>query len=448
MSNTYLNNRQQGINRQYDPDGRAVHVNDYFEYDAAGRNNYLEISGPTLPTATMAYDGEGQQIKTIETWVDESFETQSETKYYLRSTVLGGQLLAEVDAWGQFARTFVYAGPAMLGWIWQSYGLDSVVWEQRDPTGASERGNGQQELDPFGADFGTFATAVEPTERAIMSYGTSHDPGNPNMTYSVDGIRMPLEDFIQHAGFILKDPLGLLEWMARKSAIPVGIRNRGVHWGERFEVIYDANGKIVSQRSAYDPSLAQTNYGDESPIYDPEGLPDPTLLPQSSGRVALTGKGLDTYKAAHKRLLELLGDKNSACAKYLAQKIGVSANRIARTVRAQRAFDAKASTISMENAGLLPKGTTTKGGIQSIMAVKDAFNLEAANAVQAHYARASTGASFNDVYFLPGGTSPTTILHEALHTLLGADDDKLMERHADVLSLANAGCNSTGQPLE
>ncbi len=280
ISNTYLNNRQQGINWHYDADGRLVDGNDHYAYDAAGRNSYVET--PSFTTATMTYDGDGRQAKTVETYYDEEWNQYTETKYYLRSTVLGGQLMAEVDPWGQFLRTFVYAGPAVLGWIWHSYSGDTMVWEQRDPSGATVRGIGEQELDPLGADAGTFAFAVPPTERALVSYGTSHDPGNPDMTYSVDGIRMPVEDFIQHAGFILKDPLGLLEWFARKSAIPIGFRNTGVRWGKRFDVIYDANGKVVSQTWEYDPSLAQTNFGIEYPIFESEGLPDLALLQQNS----------------------------------------------------------------------------------------------------------------------------------------------------------------------
>src|SRR6185369_7052999 len=113
---------------------------DVYSYDAAGRHNYLETS--SLTTATMSYDGDGRQVKTVETWVDENFETQSETKYCVRSTVLGGQLLAELDTYGQFSRTFVYAGPAVLGWLWHSYSGDTMNWEQRDPSGATVRGIG------------------------------------------------------------------------------------------------------------------------------------------------------------------------------------------------------------------------------------------------------------------------------------------------------------------
>ena len=277
ISNTYVNNRR--VNWNYDADGRPTSIDGYYTYDAAGRNNYLEVSGPTLPTATMTYDGDGQQVKTVETSVDENFETQSETKYYVRSTVLGGQVLAELDAYGQVWRTFVYAGPAVLGWLYSGV---TMVWEQRDPSGATVRGNGEQELDPLGADAGTFATSVPPTERAIVSYGSSYNPAHPNFTYSVDGIRVPVEDFIAFAGIKLKDPLGLLEDWARASGKPIGYRNAGVRWGQRYEVIYDANGKLISETSKYNPALSGVSFGVESAIYSNEGIPDLSLLPQES----------------------------------------------------------------------------------------------------------------------------------------------------------------------
>jgi hypothetical protein len=304
-------NRQEGINWQHDADGRLVDGNDHYAYDAAGRNNYLETSA--LTTATMSFDGDDRQIKTVETWVDENFETQSDTKYYVRSTVLGGQLMAEVDPWGQLFRTFVYAGPAVLGWLWHSYSGETMVWEQRDPSGATVRGIGEQELDPLGADAGTAAFSVPPTDRALISYGTSYDPANPDMTYSVDGIRMPVEDFLQHAGFILKDPLGLLEWLARKNSIPVGFRNKGVRWGERFEVIYDANGKMVSQKWEYDPNLAGVSFGSESPIYSAGGLPDLGILRQS--KLALPADLED-------RVRLIVTNPKSNCGQFITNLIG------------------------------------------------------------------------------------------------------------------------------
>ena len=52
--------------------------------------------------------------------------------------------------------------PAMLGWITHMSSFDLMNWEQRDPSGATVRGIGEQELDPLGADAGTFATSVPP----------------------------------------------------------------------------------------------------------------------------------------------------------------------------------------------------------------------------------------------------------------------------------------------
>jgi hypothetical protein len=309
ISQTYLNNRRVGWG--YDADGRVTDAGDDYSYDAAGRSSYLEMSGPTLPTAAMTYDGEGRQVKTVETWVDENFETFSETKYYVRSTVLGGQLLAELDTYGQFSRTFVYAGPAVLGWLWHSYSGDTMNWEQRDPSGATVRGIGEQELDPLGADAGTFATSVPPTERAIVSYGASYNPAHPNFTYSVDGIRVPLEDFIAFAGIKLKDPLGLLEDWARASGKPVGYRNAGVRWGQRFEVIYDANGKLIYETSTYNPTLSTLSFGLESPIYSNTSF-DPTLLPQDSLTKA------QATNAVKRDVRELLkGKAGKACKNFL-----------------------------------------------------------------------------------------------------------------------------------
>jgi YD repeat-containing protein len=189
FSQSFVNNRRVGWT--HDANGRVVDAGDVYAYDAAGRINFLETS--SLTTATMSYDANGQQVKTIETWVDENLETQSETKYYVRSTLLGGQVVNEIDEYGALWRTFVYAGPAVFGWLWHTYSGAMMTWEQRDPSGATVRGIGEQELDPLGADAGTVANTVPPTERALVPYHSSYNPSHPNYTYSLDGIREPLE---------------------------------------------------------------------------------------------------------------------------------------------------------------------------------------------------------------------------------------------------------------
>jgi YD repeat-containing protein len=255
VSWSFVNNRRLGINWQYDADGRRVHADGYYSYDAAGRNNYMEVAGSSLPIAEITFDGDGRQIKTIDSWVDENFERLYETKYYIRSTLLGGQVLAELDEWGAVWRSYVFAGPSILGWLWHSYNDAFMSWRERDPSKASVRGIGEQELDPLGANAGTFATSVPPTERAIVSYGSSYDPANPGMTYSVDGIRMPVEDFVHHAGFVLGNPLALLEF-----------------WVKNDPSVGRAPEELDELRGILGPSLRSG------------GLPDITLLPQEPAK--------------------------------------------------------------------------------------------------------------------------------------------------------------------
>jgi YD repeat-containing protein len=271
MSVTFVNNRQQGW--AYDADGRVVDGNEYHTYDAAGRNNYLSTYG--YGTATTTFDGDGRQIKTVETSYDEEWNEISETKYYIRSTVLGGQVLAEINQTSSEMRRYVYAGPTVLAWIYSYPGFESVSWEQRDPSGASVRGIGQQELDPLGADAGTYATSVSPTEGPLMSYGSSYSPANPGVTYTVDGMRVSADDFMRRLDVEMHYPMGWVDASARASARPIGKRNTGVSWGRPFEVIYDANGKVVSQTwGEYDPQLINVNFGTESLLYSNQGIAD------------------------------------------------------------------------------------------------------------------------------------------------------------------------------
>lgn len=399
ISNTFVNNRQQGINWQYDAEGHVLHGNDGYVYDAAGRNSYVET--PSFTTATMSYDGDGRQVKTVETSYDEEWNQYTETQYYVRSTVLGGQVLAEVEASYspvKVNRTFVYAGPAVLGWIWHAYSFDLMVWEQRDPSGATVRGNGEQELDPLGADAGTFAFAVPPSERVIVSYGTSYDPGNPAMTYSVDGIRVPVEDFIQHAGFILRDPLGLLEDFARRSAIPVGSRNVGVRWGKWFEVITDANDKVVSARwGRFDPSLAQVSYGVESPTFSDQEL-DITLLekdiPKPKNATPDQQKRFNEAYADLWKRLHANGGKN-ACADLFggvkkAEKALKDTNYLFERIKSGDPAETKGKLITIDPTGLfMTEKDNAKFQVGVNLPAQQAYyvvmnNIEAAAFILAH----------------------------------------------------------------
>lgn len=150
-SDTYVNNRHlpQGTAWQYDADGRLLTApNAYKTYDAAGRNTYLDTYG--YGTFTRGMDGDGQQIKTEETVWDEGWQNYiTETKHYLRSSMLGGRVLTEIRSAAE-TRTFVYAGSTIIAWQGRTFGWESINWEHKDPSGASVRYGGYgQELDPF-----------------------------------------------------------------------------------------------------------------------------------------------------------------------------------------------------------------------------------------------------------------------------------------------------------
>jgi hypothetical protein len=233
-----------------------------YTYDAAGRNTNIEMGYSAEATA---FDGDGQQVKTVESTLEESGWVP-ETKYYVRSTVLGGQVLSEINADGS-SRTYVYAGTAVFGW---HYGASaSLTIDHRDPSGASMRSGGaQQELDPFGADSGISAQTVVPDEGTLAGFGSSYQPALPNFGYTIDGLRVTLDAFISRLGHVAKDPFDLLEVISASSTRPAGYRNSGVSWGRRFDAIYDANGQIESVNwGEWDPELRDVNYGEMQAIY-------------------------------------------------------------------------------------------------------------------------------------------------------------------------------------
>jgi hypothetical protein len=221
LADTYVNNRR--VQWQYDADGRLLNGNNAINtYDAAGHTTHIEIPSTYSSHATFGLDGDGRQIKTEETTWNEELQTEvTETKYYVRSTVLGGQVLSELEN-VYASRTFVYAGSSILAWQWRTYGYEVVDWEHKDPSGASvRRGGSGQELDPLGGDAGTHAQTQIPDEGAFAPYGSSYSAANPSITYSMDGIRLQANDFWNLAEMALQDSLRVMEWFARAGSRPV-----------------------------------------------------------------------------------------------------------------------------------------------------------------------------------------------------------------------------------
>jgi len=136
---TFTSNRQNGLS--YDGSGNLA--NDGYQsytYDATGQQAYA--SGTAL---TQSYDGNGLRAKKVD---------NGAATYYLRSSVLGGQVLAEINSAGSWTRGYVYAGGQMI-----AVQAGGVNWVHQDPVTKSQRvtdnlGNviSVVDLDPWGGE--------------------------------------------------------------------------------------------------------------------------------------------------------------------------------------------------------------------------------------------------------------------------------------------------------
>jgi RHS repeat-associated protein len=111
-----------------------------YAYDATGQQT---SAGTTL---AQSYDGDRLRVKKIE---------NSLTTYYLRSTVLGGQVISELSSSGSLQRGYVYLGSQVLA-IQQS---NQVSWVHQDPITKSQRVTNSSgtvtstiDLDPWGGE--------------------------------------------------------------------------------------------------------------------------------------------------------------------------------------------------------------------------------------------------------------------------------------------------------
>ena len=141
-SDSYTNNRRNGW--QYDADGNLTDNNArQYSYDAA--NRMVFISGGSV---NQFFDGDGRRAKTTEPNV---------VTYYLRSSVLGGQVIEELDGTGMKTQGFVYVGGKVLA---EQYQNGSINFVHEDLSGVSVRRTNAQvgntndfiELDPMGAE--------------------------------------------------------------------------------------------------------------------------------------------------------------------------------------------------------------------------------------------------------------------------------------------------------
>jgi RHS repeat-associated protein len=141
---TYTNNKHNGL--IYDAAGNLTNDGQIFTYDATGQQANVSYSSYALQ---QYYDGDGLRGKKTE---------NSLTTYYLRSSVLGGQIIAEIVWWQgswQWRRGFVYLGGRLLA----MQDANAIWWVHQDPVVKSKRVTNSSgsvvstiELDPWGSN--------------------------------------------------------------------------------------------------------------------------------------------------------------------------------------------------------------------------------------------------------------------------------------------------------
>jgi RHS repeat-associated protein len=222
---TYTNNRRNGM--QYDAAGNLVDGNWYtFSYDAAGRQTRSACPGYVLD---MAYDGNGLRAKKTD---------NGDTIYYLRSTVLGQQVVVEIYGGGPsyqgsnwWLRGYVYLEQQLI-----AVQAGGVFWAHQEPVTKSQRltdiyGNitSTVELDPFGADtarsqnelqqphrFTTYERDVDGEDDAMFRHynrwwGTFNQPDPYDGSYDLgDPQSLNRYSYTQNDPVNYADPTGLM----------------------------------------------------------------------------------------------------------------------------------------------------------------------------------------------------------------------------------------------
>jgi RHS repeat-associated protein len=156
---SYAGNRRTDHGFTYDNAGNLTFDGGQeFAYDATGQqvsSNYTSL--------LQGYDGDGLRVK--------KSEYSAAYTYYLRSSLLGGQVVAEINYQGGWQRGYVYAGQGLLA-VQQG----GVFFVHEDPVTKSKRVTDMAgalisavETDPWGADTSaSSASAFQP--RKFTSY--------------------------------------------------------------------------------------------------------------------------------------------------------------------------------------------------------------------------------------------------------------------------------------
>jgi YD repeat-containing protein len=214
-SDSYANNRRVGWT--YDSEGEWLSGGGrQHTYDAAGRTSTTTWTGGYFNEFS---DGDGWRVKTIE---------PNLVTYFLRSTVLGGEVVEELSSSGAKQKSFIYYGHKVIGYDWAN-GNVSMVHE--DPSGVTIRSSIPQsavvtyfsELDPWKAEVFAWDPYLEDP-------GFSGGRGESGPIYPAFGdISMPSTGCTIDGSYM---PCDMANRALESDSAVVGPENTTRYWGE------------------------------------------------------------------------------------------------------------------------------------------------------------------------------------------------------------------------
>ena len=220
---TYTNGHKDNSGEIYDAAGNTVDATtnstNYkrWKFDASGRSVetayrwYQSVPSPQIDrteTILKTYDGDGLDTKRVDTkdfiLYPGGTQSTSSTEYYVRSTVLGGKLLTELDQAGAKKLTNVYAGDGVLAEQRLIGGTPGVFWRHEDPLTSSYRKidqNGEEggsladspanvEYDPLGGAIPTIDPLTDPLlsqPSSMRQFKSAGDVNRPEYGCIIDG---------------------------------------------------------------------------------------------------------------------------------------------------------------------------------------------------------------------------------------------------------------------
>jgi YD repeat-containing protein len=269
----YTNDKRDGWN--YDAEGNLLDEGGYMplqrKYDAAGRMvQIIHPAFPTNPKRTDTYDGDGQRVTSgyHQPGCSPEFSCPFEYYYYLRSSVLNGQIIAEIGQNGQKRESYVYNPSGTLIALHKrptsTDVSEYVLWEHREPSQSSLRytdANGvwdsyyayslNAELDEVGADmalenpYPMELTGYEPRDEFAPYWLLT---GNPFGNCTLDGLPFDcneLQDRME-AGSVARDVFFQTRNVLAPPLpiIPLGVGLYGIPDPE--SAIYSEKGMLLS----------------------------------------------------------------------------------------------------------------------------------------------------------------------------------------------------------